>query len=126
MVKFCSRYNHEVHLYLYCHYRGFAPRLISHSTICYYIVVVKEKLNLRSLIKDDPLQYEIEQQIKSISAQLKEQNYGYGDLRHCNILIGGIVNNKVVLILDWSGCHGIDLYSPFMNRDIEWMLGAYT
>jgi thiamine kinase-like enzyme len=122
MVKFCSRYNQDVHLY--CHSCGFAPALISYSTHGNYIAVVMEKLKLDILTDDHLSKPEIRQQIGNISSRLKEMNYVHGDLRDCNIGIDTDNNKVIVLDFDWSGCHGVDLYPPFMNPVIEWPDGA--
>jgi serine/threonine protein kinase len=124
IVKFCTRYNQVVHLH--CHACGFAPRLISYSTLGNYIVVVMEKLNLKRLTDDQLSKPEIIQQIENISLRLNEKNFVHGDLREGNIYFD-IENKKVVVIdFDWSGCHRIDLYPPYMNPEIVWPEGAST
>ena len=124
IVKFCSRYNNEVHLY--CHDCGFAPRLISCSAQGNYIVVVMEKLNLSRLTDDHLSTSEIIQQIDTISSRLEERHFVHGDLRDCNVHFD-TENNKVVVVdFDWAGRNGVDLYPPFMNPKIEWPDGAST
>jgi len=124
IVKFCSRYNE--HMHLYCHSCGFAPRLISHSRLGNYIVVVMEKLELRSHTKEDLSKSEIQDQIEIIATKLTKEQYVHGDLRDCNIHLD-VVQNKVILLdFDWSGRHNIDLYPPFMNPEINWPETAKT
>jgi len=124
IIKFCSRYNENMHLY--CHLRGFAPRLISHITFGNYIVVVMEKLKLRSLTKDDLSKSEIQEQIQLIAARLREGQYVHGDLRSCNILFEVVQNRVILLDFDWSGHHNVDVYPPFMNPVITWPETAKT
>ena len=124
IVKFCSRYNLDLHLY--CHSCGFAPALISYTMYGRYIVVVMEKLVLRDLTSDDLAQSEIKKQIKHIQSKLKEKNYVHGDLRCCNILFDTGTNKVVLVDFDWSGLHGISVYPPFMNPAIPWPEGALT
>ena len=124
IVKFCSRYNLDVHLY--CHSCGFAPALISYTTHGRYVVVVMEKMALRDLTQDDLAQSEIKNQIERILSKLKDKKYVHGDLRCCNILFDTGTNKVVLVDFDWSGLHEISVYPPFMNPAIPWPEGALT
>jgi serine/threonine protein kinase len=125
IVKFCSRYNSDVHLY--CFRCGFAPALISYTTLGNYKVVVMEKLNnLRALTRDDLKKSEILQQIRAILSKLKEKNYVHGDFRRCNILVDTGSNRVFLVDFDWSGIDGEVKYPPLMNSHITWPEGANT
>jgi len=125
IVKFCSSYNQDVHAY--CHSCGFAPKLIAYiSDLAYYHVVVMEKLNLRSLTRDDISNPVIRSEIENIAKKLKEKDYVHGDLRDCNIHYDTERCKVVLLDFDWSGCHNVKLYPPFMNPSLPWPCGAST
>ena len=124
IVKFCSRYNADVHLY--CHSMGFAPRLISMEYLGSYFVVVMEKLALRALEPDDDAKYGIRDQISVVVQKLKEKLYVHGDMRTTNVLFDTLANRVVLVDFDWAGIDGTAVYPPFMNPDINWPEGAST
>eukprot|EP00475_Leptophrys_vorax_P035082 TRINITY_DN5741_c0_g1_i5.p1 TRINITY_DN5741_c0_g1~~TRINITY_DN5741_c0_g1_i5.p1 ORF type:complete len:528 (+),score=101.91 TRINITY_DN5741_c0_g1_i5:24-1607(+) len=124
IVKFCSRYNQDVHRF--CHSLGFAPALISICSLGHYVVVVMEKLTLRALSPDDFTKSQIRDQINFIFHKLKEKSYVHGDMRRTNILLDTLANRVVLVDFDWAGIDGIDVYPPFMNPDINWPEGAST
>jgi len=124
IVKFCSRYNHDVHLF--CHSLGFAPALLSIISLAHYKVVVMENLSLRALSSDDLSKSQIRDQINFILVKLKEKNYVHGDMRRANVLFDILANRVVLVDFDWAGIDGNDVYPPFMNPDINWPEGAST
>jgi hypothetical protein len=124
IVKFCSRYNKDVHFF--CCSLGFAPELLSISSVGHYKVVVMEKLALRALSHDDLVQSQIRDQIGFILAKLKEKNYVHGDMRRANILFNTHTSRVVLVDFDWAGIEGIDVYPSFMNPVINWPEGAST
>jgi hypothetical protein len=124
IVKFCSRYNQDVHLF--CHSCGFAPALISCTAVGNYIVVVMEKLVLRDLRNDELKNPEIQQQIRYMASRLKEKSFVHGDMRLSNILFDTCSKRVVLVDYDWSGIDGKDTYPPLMNPSIRWPKGAST
>jgi hypothetical protein len=123
-VKFCSRYNRDVHLF--CHSMGFAPALISYHSLGHYFVVVMEKLSLRPLSFDDRKNTEIRDQVQFIVQKLKEKRYVHGDMRESNVLFDTLGKRVVLVDFDWAGVDGIDVYPPFMNPALNWPEGATT
>jgi hypothetical protein len=124
IVKFCTRYNAEVHMH--CHSCGLAPALLSIQGLGNYIVVIMEKLDLRPLVRGDAKDAGIQSQARFIFETLQEKNYVHGDMRESNVLINRSTNRLVLVDFDWAGIHGVDLYPPFMNPDINWPDGAST
>jgi len=117
VVKYCFSYNQDVHLY--CYTCGFAPDLISITSLGHYTVVVMEKLNLRELTDDEWHDPEIHQQLKFILSKLKEKQYVHGDFVY-NIRFDIGANRVVLIDFDWSGVDGKDVYPPFINPDKYW------
>jgi hypothetical protein len=124
IVKFCTRYNEDIHMY--CHSHGFAPALHSIQNIGNYIVVIMEKLDLRPLVLSDAKDPSIQSQARFVFQTLQEKNYVHGDMRESNMLIDRLTNRLILVDYDWAGINGVDLYPPFMNPDINWPDGAAT
>jgi hypothetical protein len=72
VVKFCSRYNLEVHQY--CHSFGFSPALyaIEKAQIT-LLFIIMEKLDLRPISSEDLLSESTITQIKFILQKLREK-----------------------------------------------------
>eukprot|EP00557_Chaetoceros_sp_GSL56_P008713 CAMPEP_0176496178 /NCGR_PEP_ID=MMETSP0200_2-20121128/11059_1 /TAXON_ID=947934 /ORGANISM="Chaetoceros sp., Strain GSL56" /LENGTH=541 /DNA_ID=CAMNT_0017894121 /DNA_START=97 /DNA_END=1719 /DNA_ORIENTATION=- len=125
VVKFCSRYNQDVHSY--SHSLGFAPALFSIQDFGNYTMVVMEKLPaLRQITREDATNGSICGQIRYILDKLIEKNYVHGDMRETNVLIDTLGNRVVLVDFDWAGIDGVDVYPPFMNPAICWPDGAST
>lgn len=125
VVKFCSRYNQDVHSY--SHSLGFAPALFSVQNFGNYIMVVMESLpSLRQITREDATNGSICGQIRYILEKLKEKCYVHGDMRETNVLIDTLGNRVVLIDFDWAGMDGVDVYPPFMNPAIRWPDGAST
>jgi hypothetical protein len=124
VVKFCSRYNQDVHLY--CYSLGFAPALICVQSLGSHVAVVMEKLSLRPLGPDDVVDSQIREQVSFIVEKLQERNYVHGDMRSTNVLFDVLAKRVVLVDFDWAGVDGIAVYPPFMNPVINWPKGAVT
>lgn len=124
LIKFCSRYNQDVHVFSYS--KGFAPALLSCQTVGNHTVVVMEKLALRALSPSDRKNSGIQAQINIIIKEWQDKHYVHGDFRGSNVMFDTEQNRVVVLDFDWAGIDGIDVYPPFMNPEINWPEGAFT
>lgn len=125
VIKFCSRYNQDVHSY--SHSLGFAPALLSIQNFGNYIMVVMENLpSLRQITREDATNGSICGQIRYILDKLKEKRYVHGDMRKTNVLIDTLGNRVVLVDFDWAGIDGVDVYPPFMNPAISWPDGSST
>ncbi|KAI3636803.1 hypothetical protein MIR68_005070 [Amoeboaphelidium protococcarum] len=123
IVKFCTKYNEEVHRL--CHQHGFAPNLYSVSRVGHYFMVVMEKLDMRRIRIDDRKNPSLITQAKHIISTLQQKGYVHGDMRETNVLIRTDTEQLVLIDYDWAGVHGVSVYAPFLNMDeIAWPPGV--
>ncbi|KAI3653879.1 hypothetical protein MP228_001826 [Amoeboaphelidium protococcarum] len=123
IVKFCTKYNEEVHRFCYQH--GFAPKLYSVSRVGHYYMVVIEKLDMRRVRFDDRKNPTFIAQSKHIISKLQQKDYVHGDMRETNLLIRTDTEQLVLIDYDWAGVHGVSVYAPFLNMDeIAWPSGV--
>lgn len=68
----------------------------------------------------------IYEDIKQAIGLLHEKNFVFADLRASNILIIDTEENQRAMLVDfdWCGKSDEDRYSPSMNKNISWPLGA--
>ncbi|KAI3639203.1 hypothetical protein MIR68_002733 [Amoeboaphelidium protococcarum] len=123
IVKFCTKYNEEIHRF--CHQHGFAPQLFSGSRMGHYYMVVMEKLDMRRIRFDDRKNSTFITQAKHIISTLQQKGYVHGDMRETNLLIRTDIEQLVLIDYDWAGVHGVSVYAPFLNMDeISWPPGV--
>ena len=105
IIKFCSTYNKDVHLF--CYSKGFAPALLSCQTVGNYTVVVMEKLALRALNPNDRNNAEIKAQINIIIQELQDKHYVHGDFRGSNVMFDTEQNRLLCWTLIGPGLMGL-------------------
>ena len=129
IVKFTRSYCIEAHNICFsCNYG--APQLFHSEKLSGgWIVLIMEKLE--HMVESKSYTDAQCLSLHNIINEMHSHGYVHGDLRNCNILIGGqkgqLINaNRVCLIdFDWSGVEGNARYPGFMNHNtVDWPEGA--